>query len=146
MKSICASLALVALLFVAADDPNKADLDALQGTWQAVSAEASGEKLPAEGLKQFMLVFDGKKIKAPGNRVSTFELETDKKPKVIVLTPQDGPQKGKAQRGIYELDKDSLKLCINNVKQEAAKEFATKKGDGFTLFVLKRQPAKKSEK
>ncbi len=57
----------------------------------------------------------------------------------------DGPVKGKPQRGIYQLDKDRLVLCINNEKDQPPTEFATKAGDGLRLLTLQREKPKEAD-
>lgn len=146
-------LALATGLFIAADDvkkdASKDDQAAMQGNWTATSGEIQGQKVTDEAIKVFKIVVKGNKITFTGTPGSTFELDATKKPRVIAVTPLDGPRKGKTQRAIYSIDKDTLKLCMSNDRtkdnQPPPKEFATKPGDGLTLITFKRDPAEKDK-
>jgi RNA polymerase sigma factor (sigma-70 family) len=152
MKTVAASvLALTMLvggggfcsyhLLATAPAPKQTDKENIQGTWVADSAEADGRKAPPEAIKDFTVVITADKIvfnPKGENRSSKYKLDSTKKPKVIEVTPQDGPAKGKSQSAIYELDGDQLKLCIQNGEGQPPTEFATKAGDGLRLLILKR--------
>ena len=140
-----ALIVLASILLVAADAPpndgGKQDLKRLQGTWTAVSAEANGQKAPDEVIKGFNVVVRGNKITftpETDKRESVFELDQTKTPKEIVVTPLDGPHQGKLLRGLYSLEKDLFKLCVDNEQGQPPTEFATKPGDGLRLLVLRR--------
>ncbi|MGH7170934.1 MAG: TIGR03067 domain-containing protein, partial [Gemmataceae bacterium] len=59
-------------------------------------------------------------------------------PKVVEITKNDGPAKGKPQRAIYELKGNRLKLCVQNGDGKPPTEFATKPGDGLLLLIFQR--------
>jgi uncharacterized protein (TIGR03067 family) len=142
-------LALAIGLLVAADDPKKNSADddvaAMQGNWVGILGEIEGKKFGENEIQNFKVVVKGKKMTFPGGREGSFELDASKTPKIISLTPLDGPKKGKTQRAIYSIEKDSLKLCLTNSPAvddpQPAKEFKTKAGDGLTLIVFKREAA-----
>ncbi len=119
------------------------DQETLQGTWAVVEMEAKGEKAPDDAFSGTKVVIKGDRLTfALGTeaRVSTFRLDPRKKPKVIALTPQDGPSKGQAVEGIYELDGDRLRLCFENGDGKATPtKFATRKDDEMRLLVLERR-------
>src|SRR4051812_29627697 len=73
-------------------------------------------------------------------RSSTFTL-TAGNPRLIDLTTisQDQPTPLHTL-GIYSLDGDVLCYCVAPPGRPRPAEFATKKGDGHTLVVLKRVP------
>src|SRR5262249_21894296 len=110
--------ALVAgLLLCAAPAPGddaKKDQEALQGTWKVVSVEDRGKAdRPPDG---FVLVFETDTFTLRDNKeavvVGTFKLDPSKKPKAIDVTISRGGKNeniGKELRGIYEVDKDTLK-------------------------------------
>ena len=98
-------------------DKPKDDATAIQGTWVAVSGEADGKEASADEIKDFQVVFTADKLvfnPKGDNRASSYKLDPAKTPKVIEVTPQDGPAKGKTLHGLYELDGDRLKLCLQN--------------------------------
>src|SRR5438128_1751177 len=99
------------------------DKAALQGTWKVVSSESKGEKVPAEDLKDLFLIFRGEAIhiREGGKTAENFSflLDPTKKIKEIDVTRKGGPQKGRVDRGIYEIDGDKLRICIQANKNEA---------------------------
>jgi uncharacterized protein (TIGR03067 family) len=121
----------------------------LQGTWQAVSGETDGQPLPEDSVKQVRVIIKGDEIHLKPNRSEnrvTFTLDPTKKPKLLSMTAQDGPDKGKTVPVIYELEGDRLKLCFDTrTGQKEPTEFATKPGSGLLLFVLKREAPPKEE-
>lgn len=118
----------------------KDDKEKLKGTWVVVSVEAGGRKMPEEEVKNrnMSMTFVEDKIvlegffKGKGAR-GTFKLDSTKKPRTIDVDLEDE----KDAVGIYELEKDSLKLCISESGTPRPTEF-TGKGEQ-QLFVLKRK-------
>jgi RNA polymerase sigma factor (sigma-70 family) len=132
-----------------ADRP-KVDLDVknIQGTWAVVSAEQDGKEAPAEAIKDFAVLITADKIAfSPNgeNRQASYKLDPKKDPKVIEMTPLDGPAKGKTLHGLYALEGDRLKLCLQNGPGKEPTEFATKADSGLRLLVLKRKMADKNK-
>jgi uncharacterized protein (TIGR03067 family) len=141
-------LALAAGVLVAAEAPKedagKKDLKAMQGTWEAVSHEEDGRKATEEERKkaQVRLVVKGDEYtisfgKTVGGK-GTLKLDPGKKPKQIDVVLGDGPFKGKAMLGIYELKGDELRVCTAMPGKERPKEFSTKKGSQRYLIGYKR--------
>jgi uncharacterized protein (TIGR03067 family) len=141
---LAVGVGLVFAGFVLADDEVAKDRARLQGLWQAVKLQLQGTDAPEEAVKSFRVRIKGDKMifnPDAENRVSVFELILGQKPRGIDLTPTDGPARGKKlPAGIYSVEGDELKLCLN--KEGTAKgrptEFKTGPGDGFALLVLKR--------
>ena len=51
-----------------------------------------------------------------------------------------GPNTGKVERGIYVLDGDTLKLCVDEADiKEHPKELASKEGTQQVLLIFKRE-------
>jgi uncharacterized protein (TIGR03067 family) len=132
------------LVFGAGDskDDAKKDLDQMQGTWRRTSAQMNGQSLPEEALKNTTLTIKGDEYtleeKGGETRKGTFKLDPSKSPKQIDLMPAEGPNKGKTLPGIYELDGDTLRYCINLQGKDRPTEFASKQGSGNALFGNKR--------
>jgi uncharacterized protein (TIGR03067 family) len=119
------------------------DLAALQGTWKVVAAENKGEKVPADELKKLYLIFKGDAVFIrEGDKTTeafSFLLDPSKAPKQIDLTLKVGPQKGRGERGIYHLDGDALKICIQSDKDAARpRDFSSPAGSQISLTVLQR--------
>ncbi len=124
------------------------DQDRIQGLWQAESVEADGKPVAAVP-ENLQVRFKGNTITfLSDQREHTFELDAKAKPKALNLTPGDGAAKGKKlECAIYELDGDTLKICMDK-EGDAGKrptEFKTAAGDGLTLIVLKRVKEEKKD-
>jgi RNA polymerase sigma factor (sigma-70 family) len=132
------------VLFNLPEDPSKApdDLKQLQGTWQAVALEHNGEKLSAEAVKGFNVAIGKDRVtfhSTNGDSGAAFKLEPSSKPKVIWLEHAGAGRKVEMVRGIYALEGDRLRICVDNDEGKARPtEFATRPGSGLTLMVLER--------
>jgi uncharacterized protein (TIGR03067 family) len=129
----------------------KTDNEKLQGTWKVVSGESEGKEAPIDELKQATWVFKGDKLivtKATESHESDYKIDPTQKPKTIDVTPRQGPEeeKDKTFPGIYQLDGDTLKLCMNGPDMERPTEFVTKEGTRLMLLSLKREAAGKEDK
>jgi uncharacterized protein (TIGR03067 family) len=131
-------LVLAAGLLVAADRAKKDDhksASGLEGTWEVVSFTKSGQE--NEKAKGDKVVFQGKNlvVKTPkGEQKFTFTI--DPKKKTIDIVP--GGLKDKTAKGIYQLKKGGLKICLADVDKERPTKFTSKKDSGHTLVILKR--------
>ena len=127
----------------AQDDPAKKELARLEGMWKYVKVEAP-DKITEAIFKDSVMEIRGNKmihkITLPGDKnevhESTIALDPGKKPKAIDITPLDGPEKGKAMKGIYELDGDTLKMAFE--LGERPTDFIFKKGGAREVYTLKR--------
>jgi uncharacterized protein (TIGR03067 family) len=116
-------------------------LKELQGSWEMVSKERNGEKQEVKKSivtfrkDRFETVADGKPMES-----GTISVNPDKKPKTYDVTiTGDFKEKGQTYHGIYEIDGDTLRTCVNtNAGKERPKEFASKPGRGHLLIVWKR--------
>ena len=139
---------LVVGLFLAADNPKKddtktkSDLDALQGTWQCVAGEDDGEAAKPDDVKTYQLIVKDNKytimMRGKEAEQGTLKLDSTKKPKTIDVDITSGEDKGKAQHGIYELDKDSFKACFAKPGKDRPKELTSKKGSMNLSFSFTR--------
>src|SRR5207244_11981360 len=101
-----------------------------------------GMKLPAQAVKSSRLVLKDDQFTMTdpvATYKGTFKIDVSKKPKTIDLIFTEGPEKGKTNYGIYELEGDTYKLCIDMGGKNRPKEFGTKPGSGCGLEILKRQ-------
>jgi uncharacterized protein (TIGR03067 family) len=137
------TLVLVAGLLVAAaprqDDASKKDLEKLQGTWKAETAQRGGKDAPAVVVENLRLVIakdkltikDGTEVEA-----ATFKLDAGKKPIAAIDIVIKGDKE--TLLGIYEIKDDTLKLCWNPSGKDRPTEFVSKADTEIVLFVLKR--------
>jgi uncharacterized protein (TIGR03067 family) len=137
-------LGAVALLLVAAEDKDdvKKEIARFEGTWRFESLEVEEAKVPKESFKDSKLVIKGDKFtykEGEGVYGGTFKVDVSKKPKTIDITFTEGPEKGKTFKGIYELEGDTYKVCLDPKGKDRPTKFETKKGTGVVLEVLKRE-------
>lgn len=130
------------------EDVVKEELKKLQGTWEGYAVEGKGETPDRGPVKVRITIKDGKmtavdlankKEKDLGN--GTFTLDPSKKLRQMDATGIVLP--GKRERtfqGIYELEGDTLKWCVDNRQKERPSEFRT--GAGNYLIILKRKKEK----
>ncbi len=126
--------ALAACAFGQSSDAQK-----LQGTWNMVSLSMDGETLPASAFRGAKFVMEGYRFTSSGMGAvyaGTFEVDGAATPKAITLHFTDGPEKGNVNRGIYELDGDRLRLCLNTRGGAAPARFAAEPGTGIALEEL----------
>src|SRR5437660_1035156 len=89
------------------DDQAKKELEKLHGTWVGVHLEADGQAASEAEAKKFKVLIEKDKITfnpETETRTSTIQLDLSKQPKMMLVTPSDGPAKGKTLTAIYSLD------------------------------------------
>jgi uncharacterized protein (TIGR03067 family) len=128
---------------VAGDDDAKKDMDALQGNWVMQVGESNGEKLPEEVAKTYKrtITKDKLTITRGGEELyqGSFKIDPTKKPKSIDVTIETGPNKGATMIGIYELDGDTLKVCMVPPGTPRPSEFTGKAGSNQTCAIWKKE-------
>jgi uncharacterized protein (TIGR03067 family) len=145
-------LALLALgCFVgslAADDKKKTDEEAIMGTWKIQKYDAAGQKALPAAYQKMRIIFekDGKlkRISANGDTEDgTWKIDADAKPKTIDLTSSDE----KFEKGVYELNGDTLKLAtVWGAPGDGLARPTQFKADGKRLIVYYLQRVKDKNK
>lgn len=129
----------------AEDEAAKKDKAQLQGEWSMVSGTTDGMQIPEEYRKEIKRVCKGGETSVThGEEVilkAKITLDASAKPKTIDYEVTDGPNKGKKQLGIYELDGDTAKFCLAAPGDERPKEFASKEGTKHVLTAWKKVKA-----
>lgn len=154
IRATAAALLLSSLMFVggraAPDEPNAKTKDSddakkLIGIWEGYAVEGKGEK-PNQGPFHIRLTITADKMSAVdlnkkemdmGN--GTWKADASKPKKELDATGVVLP--GKRERtflGIYELDGDTLKWCVDNRQQGRPEEMQTVKGNFLLIFKRKK--------
>ncbi len=113
-------------------------MDKLQGTWKVVSLEIDGQPMPAGDAQ---VVVSGREFTTTGMGATyhgTMRVDTAVVPHALDMVFTAGPEKGNTNRGIFEVDGDAWKLCLNMAGGARPSEFATKPGSGLALEILRR--------
>jgi uncharacterized protein (TIGR03067 family) len=138
-----------ALLFVAAGAPQdgeQQDRRKLQGTWTARSIEFHGRQELGEAVKSIQMAIAGNKISVRGSapdlnkyaRVD-FKVDPSAAPRAIDIIIGNGDEKGAVLQGIYELEDDSLRLCMNLLGNGRPAEFKSASDSQNVLAVFQRK-------
>jgi uncharacterized protein (TIGR03067 family) len=130
------------------DDKVKDESNKLQGNWSIAEAERDGMKAPEDEIKKITLTIKGDKLVArrtenagkPEEKVydMSFTIDPTQKPKWIDVTYTDGERKGESSQGIYDLEGNTLKICMSRGNTRP-NDFETKAESQRHLMVLKRQ-------
>ena len=115
----------------------------LEGNWIATKAERDGKaadavvghQLSFAGNRFHIQSKDGKPLYA-----GTVRVNPSAKPAAIDLENTEGVVKGKAWKGIYRLDGDTLTICDNepNLAERRPTVFEAKSGSGYVLITFRR--------
>ena len=93
-----------------------------EGTWKWVSLESDGEQAPANVVESWRWVIKGNVIswtdqEGKVTSKTSFKIDSTQSPKEIDLTSLDPKQEGKMFKAIYQMEGDTLKVCIPEGKQ-----------------------------
>ena len=128
------------------EDAFRAEMKAMAGTWRPISTENNGNKASEQILKDIRWArdADGKwTMQRDGKAVLEWtvrRIDATKKPKTIDLEVTSGSYKGQVYRGIYELDGDTLRVCLAQPEStERPTEFSARKGSNSALSEFKRE-------
>lgn len=142
-RFLLTSLVIALLAADAGEDAIQKELKRFEGTWRFVSIEVGGMQLDQKDFKNSKLILKGNEftmVEPMSTVKGTYKVDVRKKPKHIDAKFADGPEKGKTLLGIYELEGDTYRACIN-VAGEGPRptEFTSKPGSTHVLEVLKRE-------
>jgi uncharacterized protein (TIGR03067 family) len=142
-KWLC--LVIVAALGTATAAPVESEsvkegLAKLTGTWKVKEWKRNGEDVPAEDAKVTRFIINGDKIivdTGTKKDMGTITIDPKKKPATIDIKSETYKV---TLLCIYELDKDSLKICFPiDAKEKRPTKFGSTKDDDTGLLVLERE-------
>jgi uncharacterized protein (TIGR03067 family) len=134
-------LALGLCLGAFAKDDAEQDQKMLQGKWMLTSAVLNGTEVPKDDIKGELVFKENKYSYTAGDGqagAGTFKLDPSKKPKQLDAVPSEGDAKGQTFEEIYEIDGDSLKLCLALPGTKRPTDFKSEAGSLHMLFIYKR--------
>lgn len=139
-------LALTSCLLVVAalaDDAARPDRELIQGSWTIVSIVQDGMQEPDESVQGGQIEFkeDGYTVRANDQIVEqgSQSLDPSRQPKTIDFKIIRGPDKGKSQQGIYQLEGDQLRVCFAYPgERDRPKQFISTLETRSILLVLRR--------
>ncbi len=115
----------------------------LEGSWTATQAERDGKA--ADDVVGHRLSFTANRFRIESKDgkllyAGTVRVDPSAKPAAIDFAHTEGTVKGKAWKGIYALDGDTLKVCDNapNLDKSRPTAFEAKRGSGHVLVTFKR--------
>lgn len=120
------------------------DIEQMQGVWKIVSLEMDGQSISPSLLEGAQIVVEGDRFTSSGMGApyeGTIEIDSSTTPKNFNLTFAAGPEKGNTNLGIYELDGDRWRICLNTSGTTRPSQFAAEAGTGIALEVLQRATA-----
>jgi uncharacterized protein (TIGR03067 family) len=142
---------LVALWFLPLVATATSPGDELNGKWQITAMELRGMNLPVESIGPLKVAVlelgDGKLTIRAGERVlheGAYTINTQASPKTVEgnLTPQTGRGKRptEASTGIFEVEGDTLRICLGapGGGKPPSKFTTAGPGSGSTLLVYRR--------
>jgi uncharacterized protein (TIGR03067 family) len=119
-------------------------LRALEGEWHFVSLRVDGSDVPAPPASSAKLSIDGDRFRmdsSDGAFDGVFTIDVEATPPRIDIEFVEGPEAGNWSYGIFELDGDTLILCVAVVGEKRPMRFASDAGSGHALERLKRASA-----
>jgi uncharacterized protein (TIGR03067 family) len=142
-------VALIGFTFASArlhaeDDANKKDTQALQGRWKLTTVERNGEEMALGDNPPRWTIKDGKVFYA-GDLLAELTLSAGAKPKCIDLA---WAKPRGTYEGIYLLDGDTLKICVNRQTEgvkNRPEDFTTAGHADLRLLVFQRDKAEKPD-
>lgn len=120
------------------------DLDSLQGTWSVTALEMDGQSMPADMMGNARITIQGKRFTSTGMGApygGTLEINGSSGPRQLDMKFDSGPEKGNINRGIYELNGDTWKICLATRGEARPSAFVSPPGSGFALETLTRGEA-----
>jgi uncharacterized protein (TIGR03067 family) len=122
---------------------------ALNGLWALTSGVSKGESMPEATVNTIRLALrSGKYSVRVGNQVDqgTYTIDASKTPKTLTLEGTSGPNKGKKMLAIYELEKETLKVCYDTSGKAFPEKFESKPDTASFLATYKKSASRSAKR
>jgi uncharacterized protein (TIGR03067 family) len=116
-------------------------LRALEGEWHFEALQVDGHNMPRAMLGHSTLLFDGDRFRMESpdaNYDGRLVIDATPKPMRLDIAFIEGPEAGNSSYGIFQLDGDSLTICLGLVGSSRPTAFTTAAGSGHALEQLRR--------
>jgi uncharacterized protein (TIGR03067 family) len=117
------------------------DLRALEGEWRVERLEIDGSPLPHRMVEHSRILIDGDRFRTESPEAiydGVFTIDVDAAPSHIDIDFVEGPEAGNSSYGLFELDGETLTLCLGLAGAPRPKAFTTSRGSGRALERLRR--------
>ena len=134
------ALALLPFLTAAllrADDAPKGGKD-VEDEWELQSIVRDGKEGPSPDPRPVITIRGSVWSFRIGDQTRTATVQVDADKKSIDVRADEGPDKGKVRKGVYEIKDDVLRICQADEGKDRPTEVSSKEGSGLTLITLKR--------
>jgi uncharacterized protein (TIGR03067 family) len=131
------------------DAASRDEFKKLQGSWEIEYQEVDGKKTEASEVKGRTICFSVNLFMLRQDKamvqIGKLKVDPAKSPKTVNAFVEKGKQEGETLPGIYELNGDTLKICLNADGELRPKEFKSTPKSGNTFMVCKRVKNKAEE-
>ena len=120
------------------------EIKPLQGAWQVIGLEAEGSVLAPEMVTNIYVTITDNVFhvfNAGEDASGSFTVDATKQPKQMVIHCETGPDKGQTWPGIYEIGKETFRVCYSRTGKKAPGAFATAEDGGLVMINYKRKKA-----
>lgn len=119
-------------LLLGADDVPKG-LEKVQGSWSLAALTVEGKDIP--DAKASLMLKGDKYTFTAGEKVNkgVYKVDVSKKPMALDIVCMEGPDKGKTLPAIFEVEGDSLKICLTIKGKDRPVAFVSKPDSGTVL-------------
>ena len=121
--------------------PGVGDAAAIRGVWLLVKSEKDGKELPEAEVRGRKYHVAAAEIRYEVGKTQplefTYTLDPDKNPKTIDMVHKKDPSL--VSRGIYELDGDTLVICLAPEGKDRPSRFTTSPDSGLVVMRLTRE-------
>lgn len=125
------------------DRPVSAE-EGLIGTWKAIALEQNGEPVTLENAQDTRLVFTAKTYAIRKGKDTlergAYHVEAGPGLASIDLRPENGPDKGRTLKGVYQIEGGALLMCIGTPSAPRPTALAATSGTNHLLFTYKKVP------